>query len=118
MSSQYDFKKEWERTKEQLVKFSKEAATAAKKSEAEFIKLSQKGKEEIVKLSHKGKLHMDAAALTLKKEKLYYLVGKAYVNLKDPSNVSKELSELMAELRAIEKAARLLHRKINAKPQK
>ena len=64
---QYDFKKEWEKTKEQLVKFSKEAAIVAKK-----------GEEELIKFSHRSKLHVDSTTASLKKEHLYYQIGKEF----------------------------------------
>ena len=35
MSSNFDYKKEWEKTKKQLIKFGKEASVLAKKGEEE-----------------------------------------------------------------------------------
>ena len=68
MPGHYDFKKEWEKTKNQLTKFSKEAARVAKK-----------GEEELIKFSRQSKLHVNATAISLKKEKLYYMIGKEYM---------------------------------------
>jgi len=65
MSGRYDFKGEWEKTRVQLAKFSKEAAKVAKR-----------GEEELIKFSRQGKLHVDSTAMSLRREKLYYLIGK------------------------------------------
>jgi len=56
MPKQYDFKKEWEKTRDQLTKFSKEAVAVAKK-----------GEKELVKFSRQSKLHVDATSISLKK---------------------------------------------------
>jgi len=47
MPRQYDFKKEWEKTRAQLVKFSKEAVNVAKKGEKELVAFSRKSKLQI-----------------------------------------------------------------------
>ena len=73
MPTQYDFKKEWEKTRNQLVKFSKEAT-----------KVAQKGEKELIAFSRKSKLHVDSTAISLKKEHLYYLVGKEYIKSDTP----------------------------------
>jgi len=101
MTPQFDFKKEWEKTKDQLIKISKEAAIIAKK-----------GEEELVKFSQKGKMRMDATAAGLKKEQLYYLIGKEYVKVKEPGKQSAQLKKLVEEMGKIEKEQRLLQKKL------
>jgi len=100
MSSNYDFKKEWEETKNKFVKFSKEAADIAKKGEVELIKISRK-----------SKLHIDSTAISLKKEKLYYLIGKEYAKAKNPANPSARLTKLVEELKQAEKEQKVLKSK-------
>ena len=97
MSTNYNFKKEWEETKKKLVKFSKEASDIAKKGEAELIKISQK-----------SKLHIDSTAITLKKEKLYYVIGKEYSKSKNLTKPSAKVLKLIEELKAIEKEQKAL----------
>ncbi len=101
MSSNYDFKKEWEDTKKKIVKFSKEAADIARKGEAELIKISQK-----------SKLHIDSTAITLKKEKLYYLIGKEYAKSRNPAKPSAKLTKLSEELKQAEKEHKDLKNKL------
>ena len=98
---QFDFKKEWGRTKDQLIQFSRKAAKVAKK-----------GEEELIKFSRQSKLHFDSTAATLKKEHLYHLIGKEYAGLKNPAKPSASLKKLVEELRTIEKEQRVIHRKI------
>ncbi len=86
MSAQFDYKKEWEKTKKQLIKFGQEATVLAKK-----------GEEELVKFSQKSKLQVDVTATHLKIEKLYYLIGKEYVKTKGKAQsaaLTKHLNEL------------------------
>lgn len=103
MPKQYDFKKEWEKTRAQLAKFSKEAVEVAKK-----------GEKELVKFSHRSKMHMDATAIGLRKEHLYYLIGKEYANLKNPVEPSPKLNKLIAELKNADKEQRALRRELKA----
>ena len=104
MKKQYDFKKEWEKTKVQLHKFSKEAARMAKK-----------GEDELVKFSKKGKLHIDSTAVSLKKEHLYYLIGKEYSKIKDPGEQSPSMKKLIGELHKVEKEQRSVQSSIKRK---
>ena len=104
MAPQYDFKKEWEKTRLQLTKLSKDAVEAAKK-----------GEKELVKLSKKSKLHVDSTALSLKREQLFYLIGKEYAGIKVKSKSSTKLTKLMSELDKTEKHQKTLKRKINSK---
>jgi len=97
----YDFKKEWEKTKKQLVKFGKEASEVAKK-----------GEKELLEFSRKGKLHVDSTAITLKKEHLYYQIGKEYVKIKDPGLQPAKLKKLMGELQKADRQQRQLKSKL------
>ena len=105
MPGQYDFKKEWEKTKNQLTKFSKEAARVAKK-----------GEEELIKFSRQSKLHVNATAISLKKEKLYYMIGKEYMQSKDLEKESPKLVKLVTELKKANKKQSVLKHKL--KPSK
>jgi len=101
MPKQYDFKKEWEKTKTQLIKFSKEAAVIAKK-----------GEKELVKFSRKGKLHVDATSISLKKEHLYYLIGKEYVRGEGSDQPTAKLTKLVGELKKADKEQQTLKRRL------
>lgn len=98
-----DFTKEWEATKKQLVKFGKEATAMAKKGEKELLRFSQQ-----------GKIQIDATATNLKMEKLYYSIGKEYVNAQTPSTPTAKLKKLIDDLSKLEKQQRALKRKLNA----
>lgn len=104
MPGQYNFKSEWEKTRNQLVKFSKEAAKVAKKGEAELIKFSRQ-----------SKLHLDATANSLRKEKLYYLIGKEYAHAPDPFQATPKLTKFLSELKKVNEAQSVLKRKLNTK---
>jgi len=101
MKRNYDFKSEWEKTRKQLAKFSKEAGIVAKK-----------GERELIKFSRKSKLYVDATATNLKKEKLYYMIGKEYANAQDPEKTTPKLVKLIAELEKINKEHLALKRKL------
>ena len=97
MKTQHDFKKDWEKTKQQLIKFSKEAAELAKK-----------GEKEIIKFSHRSKIHIDSTAINLKKERLFYLIGKEYVKSKNKDGQSAKLNKLFEELKTANSQQRTL----------
>jgi len=101
MPGQYDFKKEWEKTKNQLTKFSTEAAKVAKK-----------GEKELIKFSRQSKLHIDATAISLKKEKLYYMIGKEYMQSKDLEKEAPKLAKLVMELEKATTRQSALKRKL------
>ncbi len=103
MDNQYDFKSEWEKTKKQLIKFSKEAVETVKKGEKELIKFSQK-----------SKVHIDATAVSLKKEKLFYLIGKECVKIKMPEKLTPKLQKLLEEYKKIDKQQKALQGKIKS----
>jgi len=104
MPTQYDFKKEWEKTRDQLAKFSKEA-----------VKVAKKGEKELVSFSKKSKLHIDATAISLKKEHLYYLIGKEYIKEGAPAEPMAKLAKLIAEIKKADKDQQVLNRKLKAK---
>ena len=106
MSNQFDLKKEWEKTKIQLQKFSQEAAVLAKK-----------GEKELIEFSRKGKLHLDSTAIGLKIEHLYYMIGKEYVkNCRSPESSSSQLDKLIKEITKLEKDHKLLQGKMRQNP--
>ncbi len=91
MSKHYDVKSEWEKTKKQLAKFGKEAS-----------KLAKKGEEELLKFTHQSKIHLDSTAVGLKKEKLYYQIGKEVVKLKDLTKPTAALKGLIEDYHKID----------------
>jgi len=101
MRRDFDFKKEWEKTKVQLDKLGKQAVVLAKK-----------GEDELVKISKQGKLHLDATALGLKIEKQYYSIGKEYVLSKNASKPSTKLDAMINEIADLEKELNALKAKI------
>jgi len=101
MSKQYDFKGEWEKTRERLTKFSKDALEVAKK-----------GEKELVKFSRLGKLHVDATAVGLKREQLYYLVGREYVKASTPEKPTPAIAKLLDELKAVEGQQKAIRTKL------
>jgi len=63
----------------------------------------QKGEKELVRLSRVGKLHVDSAALGLKKERLFYLIGKEYVKANAPEKPTPQLDKFLSELKKADK---------------
>ena len=104
MSQKYDVKTEWEKTKEQLLKFGKEASVLVKKGEVELVKLTKQ-----------SKIHLDATTASLKKEKLYYQIGKEYVKLKDPTAPSPFLKQLLDEYKSVDQEQKSLQTKLKRK---
>lgn len=104
MPGQYDFKKEWEKTRAQLNKFSKEA-----------VKMAKQGEKELIEFSRKSKLHVDSTALSLKKEHLYYLIGKEYANAQAPAEPTAKLTKLLADLKKADHQQQVLKRRIGTK---
>ena len=102
----FDFQQEWPKIKKKLVEMSQEAMVLAKKGEKELVKFSQK-----------SKLHLDAAGLNLKKEKLFYQIGKEYVKSKGAQENAK-MKKLLEEITVVEKEERLLKRQIKSSGKK
>ena len=98
MNNQFDL----EKAKQQLVKFSKEAAA-----------LAQKGEEEIIKLSSRGKLHLDSTTTALKLEQLYYLVGKEY--LRTHGRKTARLGQLLDQYKKVTHDQRSVKAKLKQK---
>ncbi len=92
MPKEHDFKRDWEKARQQLNQFSKEALVLAKKGEREFIKFS-----------HRGKLRLDSTAIDLKREQLYYLIGKEYVKAKGAVQPTTAMVKLLDEIERIDK---------------
>ena len=103
MSSKFDFKKEWTKTKKQLVELSQKAAVLAKK-----------GEEEVVEFSKKSMLHIDSTATGVKMERLYYLIGKEYVKAEE----SQKLKDLVAQVHKLEEEQKSLKGKIKSEHKK
>ncbi|MCA9398215.1 MAG: hypothetical protein KC618_00585 [Candidatus Omnitrophica bacterium] len=101
MKSHIDFKKEWEKTKKKLIEFSKEASEIAKK-----------GEKEIAKITQQSKLHLDSTAINLKKEKLYYQIGKEYVKSRNPAKPTAKLQNFVEDVKKLEREQKSLKRKI------
>jgi len=100
---QYDFDKELNKIKKQLVVFSKEAAVLAKK-----------GEKELFKFSKKSKLHIDESTAKLKREHLLYLIGKEYVKAKCPGRHTVKLNKFIGELDKADKGILQLKTKIKS----
>lgn len=107
MSQNYDVKQEWEKTKKQLVRFGKEVG-----------ELVRKGEDEIITLSQRGKMQIEATTTNLKKEKLYYQIGKEFVKLSDTSKPSVVLKKLLEEYRKLEREQKSIGSKLKKKTTK
>lgn len=103
MTTEFDFKKEWEKTRKQLLDFSQQAAKVAKK-----------GEEELVKFSQKSMVHIDVTAANLKKEKLYYQIGKEYIASLEAAAESAALKKLVEEYKKTVKEEQTLQSKLKA----
>ena len=101
MKGDFDFKKEWPRIKGELSRVGQEA-----------LDLDKKGEAELVKLSEKGRLRLQSANLSLKKERLYHLIGKEYVESKYPSEQTPKLKKLIGDIEQVEAEINKLSRKI------
>lgn len=99
MKQKYDFSKEWPKMKKQLMEFSKEA-----------VEVVKKGEEELVRLSQAGKLRVDATTIGLKKEHLFYLIGKEYARTAPEKIENTKLKKLFAELDTLDRQLRVIKR--------
>ncbi|MFH1359424.1 MAG: hypothetical protein ABIJ41_00110 [Candidatus Omnitrophota bacterium] len=107
MSKAYDFKKEWETIKKNLKIYGDEA-----------FKLAKKGEKEMIRISKEGKLRFDSAALNLKQEQLYYMIGKEYMKAKCPGSKNAKLKKLIDEFQKAGKEKKTLDKKINKSEKK
>lgn len=104
MERKQDFKKEWESIKSHLAKFAKETSELAKK-----------GEEELGRFSQRTKLHWDTATVSLKKERLCYLIGREYIRSQNKGQPSANLNELLEEYKKLDTEEKSLKRKLNTK---
>ena len=104
MAKQKGFEQDWVKAKEQLLQFSHEAMQFAKK-----------GEEEVRRLSHISRIHFDLTALELKRERLVYMIGKEYIRLKEPSEPSAALRNLVNDYKTLLKEQKVLKAKIDKK---
>ena len=101
MAEQNDLKNEWKKRREQLAQLSKEA-----------LQVAQRGEKEFLKLSRKTRIHVDATALTLKKEHLYYQIGKEYASVQGTDKSTTKLTKLVGELNKANKLQLALKRRL------
>ena len=101
MNTKTDYKKEWATLKNGLNQFTHDASLTIKKWE-----------DEVVKFSKKGKIHLDKGALNLKKEHLYYLIGKEYIKNEALEQTSGHLKKLVSEFKKAEAAETQLTNKL------
>jgi len=88
-----DFEKMWKDTKQQLSKVSQET-----------LELLKKGESEIVKVSGKAKINFENLLLKLKKEQLFYIIGKeSYKLLRKSKLGNAKLTSLNKEIKEIER---------------
>ena len=90
--------------KKELEKFQKHLASLARVSEKELKKISQS-----------GRLHLDSTAIHLKKEHLYYLIGREYIRVHQKRSKGNHLEKLMEEYRATQKEYELLRKQLGKK---
>src|SRR3989338_10960413 len=103
MAKEHDFKKDWDKMKQQLNQFSKEAMVLAKKGEKEFVRFS-----------HRGKLRLSSTAIDLKREQLYYLIGKEYVKAQAPAQPTTAMAKLLDEIERIDKEQKALRSELKS----
>ena len=87
MAKKKDFEQIFSDTKDQLMKLSKET-----------MEMLKKGEEEVVKASGKAKLNFEIMLLKVKKEQLYYLIGKEAVK----KNKSAKMDRLAKDIKDID----------------
>ncbi len=104
MDEGYDFKKEWPKIQKELRRMSDEA-----------LKVVKKGEKELVKFSKVSRVHVDSAALRLKQEHLFHLLGREYVKAKFPGTHSPKMKKLIGEYSKLEKELTVLRQELKAK---
>ena len=104
MEDGYDLKKEWPKVKKEFKRVGEEA-----------LKMVKHGEAEIVKFSKAGKVHIDSAALKLKQEHLFHLLGKEYSKAKFPGTHSPKMKKLIAEYHKLEKDLGQLQQNLKTK---
>ena len=77
-------------------------------------KMAKQGEKELVKASSIGKVQLEIMSLNMKKEKLYYEIGKAIATTRSASkDLAKVLTPFMKKLRVIETDVRKLKQEIS-----
>ncbi len=87
---QKELEKLWPKTKKQLDRVAKDAMVLAKKSEKQLIELSEK-----------GKIQFELTMLQVKKEQLFYKIGKAVAKNLKRMKKTVTLAKLDKELKSI-----------------
>ena len=90
MTLKEDIKKNWPKAKKQLKEFGKEALVVA-----------EKGKKELVRISKESKLRLDLTSLELKKEHLYFLIGREFVNENCPREPGEKLKKFIDDVHRV-----------------
>ncbi|MBZ0167800.1 MAG: hypothetical protein K8I00_13420, partial [Candidatus Omnitrophica bacterium] len=78
----------------------------------------KKGEDEIITLSQKSKIQLEATTTNLKKEKLYYQIGKEYVQLSDTAKPSAKLTQLLEVYHDLEQEQKTLSTKLKRQTTK
>ena len=99
MQTQMDFHKEWEKAKKALTVFSQQA-----------LKVGKEWEKDVERFSKQSLLHIDQTAASLKKEHLFYLIGKEYIRTRNTSKGSAKLRGLLNEFKNLDKKQRLISR--------
>lgn len=103
-SFQKDITKFLDYAKEKFKKFGNEVNVLAKKSE-----------KEIIKASKAGKIQVDIMGLSLRKEKIYYDIGKKAASLNAKKKLElTELEPYWKKIRTIELSARKKKKELSA----
>lgn len=100
MTKNKDFEQMWNDTKDQIYKLSHEA-----------LSLLKKGEKEVVKTSGKAKVNFETMLLKLKKEQLYYLIGKESIKRGSNTKVDrlvKQIKEIDSQIAANNKLIKKL----------
>jgi len=107
MTIKYDFKEQWPKIKKQLMEFGQET-----------LELTKKGEEHLIRLSRQGKLRIDATTKEIRKEQLYYLIGKTYVKAGCPGEKNTKLKKIIDELRRVNQQKKSIRSQIKSKAEK
>ena len=104
MKKSYDFNQDWPKLKKQLMEFSQDALSLAKKGEAEVLKFSKR-----------GKLHFDSTALQLKREHICHSIGKEYIKAQCPGPHTPELKKFITQLSRVDRDIEVLKKRLAGK---
>ena len=104
MTLEQDIKKNWPKAKKEIERLSKEALVVA-----------EKGKKELIRFSKESRLRLDLTSLELKKEHLYYLIGKEFVKANYPVAKADKLKKLMQELKKVSQEQKSLRQDLGEK---